>query len=161
MENKKNEQQVKFEDYLKNLYEKDKPTTEELTQWGWNFKVGSALQIDLIDAETDSVKVRYLGKEFRVTMIDNDLLDKIFKTIEDVIYTTLLLNCDNMKEEERQELLFKFTRFKTLLEEQYSRGKKNYNNKIVELARKGPVINSPSSDFKFPIVNTPGSERSK
>ena len=155
---KKNEQQVvKFEAYLKNLFERDKPTTEELTQWAWNFKVGSALQIDFVDAETDSVKVRYLGKEFRVTMIDNELLDKIFKTIEDVIYTTLLLNCDNMKEEERQELLFKFTRLKTCLSEQYSRGKENYN-RVIELARKGPVINPP--DFKFPTVdNTPSTDR--
>lgn len=154
---KKNEQQV-FETYIKNLFdEKDKPTTEELTQWGWNFKIDSALQIDLIDAETDTVKVRYLGKEFRVTMIDNELLDKNFKLIEDVLYTTLLLNCDEMKEEERQELLFKFTRFKTRLEEQYLRGKENYN-KVIELARKDPVINSPSDfkDFKFPTVDIPG-----
>ena len=156
MENKKNEQQVKFEAYLKNLFERDKPTVEELTQWAWNFKVGSSLQIDLVDAETDTVKVRYLGKEFRVTMIDQELLDKIFKTIEDILYTTLLLGCDSMTDDERTELLFKFNRFKTCLEKQYSRGKENYN-KVIELARKGPVINPPS-EFKFPIVDIP-SER--
>ena len=150
---KKNEQQA-FETYIKNLFdEKDKPTTEELTQWGWNFKVGSALQIDLIDTNTDTVKVRYLGKEFRVTMIDNELLDEIFKAIEDVLYSTLLLNCDEMKEEERQELLFKFTRFKTCLEEHYFRGKQNYN-KVVELVRNS-LINPNPSDFKFPIVDIP------
>lgn len=146
MENKKNEQQVKFEAYLKNLFEeKDKPTSEELTQWAWNFKIGSALQIELIDYQTDTVKVRYLGKEFRVTMIDDELLDEIFKAIEDVVYSTILLNCDEMKEEERQELLFKFTRFKTYLEEQYFRGKKNYN-KVVELLAKGPDINPNTSE---------------
>lgn len=151
---KKNEQQVvKFEAYLKNLFERDKPTAEELTQWAWNFKVGSALQIDIVDAEMDTVKIRYLGKEFRVTMIDNELLDKIFKTIEDILYTTLLLGCDSMTDDERTELLFKFNRFKTCLKEQYSRGKENYN-KVIELAKKGPVINPP--DFKFPTVNTPG-----
>ena len=153
---KKNEQQV-FESHIKSLFEeKEKPTSEELTQWGWNFKIDSALQIDLIDAETDSVKVRYLGKEFRVTMIDNSLFEEIFETIKNILYTTLLLNCDQMKEEERQELLFKFTRFKTRLEEQYFRGKENYN-KVIELARKGPVINpSDFKDFKFPLVDIPG-----
>lgn len=145
MENKKTEQQA-FETYIKEeAFKRDEPTVEELTQWAWNFKINGVLQIDIVDVETDTVKVKYLGKEFKITMIDKDLLNVIFGQIENVLYTTILLGCDKMTDEERQELLFKFNRFKTLLEEQYFNGQENYN-KVIESARK--CFANPS-DFNF------------
>ena len=59
-----------------------------------------------------------------------------------------------MTDDERTELLFKFTRFKSLLEILFFKGQENYN-KVIESVDKD-LVNPNPSDFKFPTVDISG-----
>lgn len=145
-------EQKKFFEHLCEIFkQKDMPTVEQLTQWGWNLKVNGSLQMDCIDLETDKVRIRYTGTEFQVTMIDAETFDAAFNIIRNLIYTTILLGSNSMTQEERQELLFKFTTLESDLRAQYFKQKSAYENMMQTIKDNKWILDEmPKSQYKFP-----------
>ena len=104
-------------------------TAEDNAFASWDFREGSNLCIQIVDAATDRVRIKYSDEEFNIVLTDDDVLAKALEIIKNYVYTTKLLNT-NLDPNTSKELYRAAGVLFKLLPTAYSSGRKNYNNVI-------------------------------
>lgn len=100
---------------------------------GWDFREGTNLCIELIDAATDLVRAKYTGEEFNIVLVEDALVKEILNSLRNVVNTTKLLNTSLDKDISKQ-IYIAFGILEKLLPTAYANGRKNYNN-VIQQAR--------------------------
>lgn len=96
---------------------------------GWDFRDGTQLCIELVDAQTDRVRAKWTGEEFNIVMVEDVIVQKILDMLKNIVDTTKLLNTSLDKDVSKQLYIAAGILLK-LLPTAYSNGRKNYNNVI-------------------------------
>ena len=93
---------------------------------GWDYRDGTNLCIELVDAQTDRVRAKWTGEEFNITLVEDAVVQKLLEMLRDVVSTTKLLNTSLDKDVSKQLYIAAGILMK-LLPTAYSNGRKNYN----------------------------------
>lgn len=96
---------------------------------GWDYRDGTNLCIELVDAQKDRVRAKWTGEEFNIIMVDEAVVKKLLDMLKDVVSTTKLLNTSLDKDISKQMYVAAGILYK-LLPTAYVNGRKNYNNVI-------------------------------
>ena len=96
---------------------------------GWDYRDGTNLCIELVDAQTDRVRAKWTGEEFNITMVEDAVVKKILEMLRDIVSTTKLLNTSLDKDMSKQMYIAAGVLMK-LLPTAYANGRKNYNSVI-------------------------------
>lgn len=106
---------------------------------GWDYRDGTNLCIELIDAQTDRVRAKWTGEEFNIIMAEDAVIKKILDMLKDVVSTTKLLNTSLDKDMSKQMYIAAGILMK-LLPTAYANGRKNFNNVINQVRQQVGVI---------------------
>jgi len=96
---------------------------------GWDYRDGTNLCIELVDAQTDRVRAKWTGEEFNITLVEDAVVAKLLDMLKDVVSTTKLLNTSLDKDVSKQLYIAAGILMK-LLPTAYANGRKNYNTVI-------------------------------
>lgn len=96
---------------------------------GWDYRDGTNLCIELVDAQTDRVRAKWTGEEFNITLVEDAVVKKLLDMLKDVVSTTKLLNTSLDKDVSKQLYIAAGILMK-LLPTAYANGRKNYNSVI-------------------------------
>lgn len=96
---------------------------------GWDYRDGTNLCIELVDAQTDRVRAKWTGEEFNITLVEDAVVKKLLEMLRDVVSTTKLLNTSLDKDVSKQLYIAAGILMK-LLPTAYANGRKNYNSVI-------------------------------
>ena len=96
---------------------------------GWDYRDGTNLCIELVDAKTDRVRAKWTGEEFNIILAEDAVVQKLLDMLKDVVSTTKLLNTSLDKDMSKQMYIAAGVLYK-LLPTAYANGRKNFNNVI-------------------------------
>lgn len=100
---------------------------KEVAVAGWDFRDGSDLCIEIVNPQTERVRVKYTNDEFNIVLKDKKIVIEILEMIKNFVYTTKLLNT-NLDQNVSKQMNIAFGMLYKLLPEAYEAGKKNYSN---------------------------------
>lgn len=96
---------------------------------GWDYRDGTQLCIELVDASTNKVRAKWTGEEFNITNIDIDNVNKIINLLHNIVCTTKLLNTSLDKDVSKQ-LYIAAGIIEKLLPIAYVKGQQNFSNVV-------------------------------
>ena len=79
-------------------------TINDSAMAGWDYRDGTNLCIELVDAQTDRVRAKYTGEEFNITLVEDVVVKKLLEMLKDVVSTTKLLNTSLDKDVSKQSI---------------------------------------------------------
>lgn len=106
---------------------------------GWDFRDGTQLCIELIDAQTDRVRAKWTNEEFNIVLVEDVIVNQILDMLKNIVNTTKLLNTSLDKDVSKQIYVAAGVLMK-LLPTAYSNGRKNYNTVINQARQQVGVI---------------------
>lgn len=96
---------------------------------GWDYRDGTQLCIELVDASTNRVRAKYTGEEFNIVNIDIDAVNKLLDMVHNVVCTTKLLNTSLDPQVSKQMNIAEGI-LKKLLPIAYVKGQQNFGNVV-------------------------------
>ena len=106
---------------------------------GWDYRDGTNLCIELVDAQTERVRAKWTGEEFNIVMVEDAIVQKILEMLKNIVSTTKLLNTSLDKDVSKQLYIAAGILMK-LLPTAYANGRKNYNSVINQARQQIGVI---------------------